>query len=298
MSAFTEKGLRFLFQLEDGQTFVNQSTTLTQDKLWATLTSYAIVSMMPSVEVDIYGMSQSQMDALTALQFVNSTTIRIGRNKLIVYASNDVSSGVWTQIYGGTITNAYPDFSEMPNVKFHISSMGFYRESLTVISDTSYKGNVRVSAVAKAILAKLDTPYNLVNQVPSEIIIPKAIHLRGSPRAQLNDLGIIGGVRFTYENDNIFMTPKDMKGTGAVVWDVSIGNGLLDYPAYTVDGLYVKTLFDPGRYSIFKTNLAVNSSLKYARGIWTPYHVQVNLSTRAETASWQAVYQCLNPNSG
>ncbi len=296
MNSFSQKGLRFTFQLEDGETFANGASSLVIDKLWASLNANAIVGSMPKVELEIFGVKGSNMDSLTALQTLLPTYKRIGKNQVIVEANNDISNpGGWAQVFGGIITNAYPDFSSAPNVKFHISAATAYLDQIKPLHPACINGNASLVQTAQSIISRFSAPFRLINLLPTgDIIIPNKLTLKaGSGNYQLSQLGLRTGTMFTTENSNIFLTDKGYNWKNAEAWSISAANGMLDYPSYTSYGLIVKALFDPNRFSLFK-QINVSSVLKYANGLWTPYRVDHTLSTHADSPKWESRFICLD----
>lgn len=150
---FTLKQLRFTFTLspQNPAQFSGSGNTLVivGAKASATITC-AGMPAFPAVDFYIYGLKQSDMNALTSLVFSNpSQSPPQTRNTVVIEAN---SGQGWYMVFNGQILTAGPDYSSVPEVPLHGTAQFLGFESLAPTAALSYPGpSTPVATIAQDI---------------------------------------------------------------------------------------------------------------------------------------------------
>ena len=143
-----KKALRFIITLGTGKFGSSSNNQITLEGFRATVNiDKAGGMMMGTLHAQIYGVSQSNMKAITTLQWKPQMIIP---NTVEVYAIDGAQESL---IFQGNIVNAWGDYSQMSDVFLQIQAQTAYFHQLNPVPPTSFKGQVDV-ATAMAQLAQ------------------------------------------------------------------------------------------------------------------------------------------------
>jgi len=215
----------------------------------------------------IYGMSKSLMNQLTAIGAVNNQNIG---NQISVEAMSIDSEGKRSQntAYSGTIQASWADFTNQPDVMLQVVSTGGLLLDIKPVSPTSFDGNTSVVDVASE-LAK-EGGLTLINHgVSGQLNDP---YYEGSTLTKIRKLSLAANIKFDIDevNNTLSIYPQDGLIDGDVPL-ISPSTGLIGYPAFSQNGIIVKSLYNPVIRN--NTRVKLESSLEQANGEFGAYDV-------------------------
>jgi hypothetical protein len=294
MPTFTQKQLRFTFVLSNNAQFAGSgSNTLVITGAKATvIVKGSGLPAFPEADVTIYGMLESDMQALVALQF---QPLSLQRNTLIVEANDGQG---FTTIFSGQIITGGPDYSNMPNVDLHITARVLGFESLNPTPATSYRGTTSVVNIVQSLAARMGvspTDYAVENNgVTAQLSSP---YFSGCIADQLRAVAAQSGTDVYIESNVIAICPK---GTprNRPTWVLSPTSGLKGYPKldYNRGFVNVEAYFNPA-FRFGGPITVQGSSTLTANGDWVIGTITNKLETVTINGNWFSYMLLYPPNS-
>jgi hypothetical protein len=239
VTSFSPKLLRFTFVLSNNAMFEGtNSNRLTVEGLRATANvRCAGAPAFPEVTCQIFGMKQDDMNALTSPAFdLFGTT----RNVLQVEAN---SGSGWATIFAGQITEALPDYADMPNVSLRVRAQVLQYELIDPVPVTNYTGPTDVATIVQTIATKMQRAFEN-NGVSAQLDSP---YLPNTLADQLRTVCEQAGVQLWADPAStvIAISPKGVP-RNVPVWVLSPATGLVGYPVIDSNGyIGVRSIFNP-----------------------------------------------------
>ena len=211
---------------------------------------------MGQLNLRIYGLSDSLMNELAQ---VGKTPQVFRRNSVVVSAGNDVDG--LSQVYAGTIIQAYADFGGMPEVCFNVTASVGGIHAAIPISALSYPGNAD-AAVILGFLAKIMQ----VGFEPNGVsVILRDRYYKGTALEQVKACIRDANVEWNgLENNILAVWPKHSMRPGRISL-ISPETGLVGYPTYNALGMTLTTVYNPAIR--FGTLVEVDSHLPVPGGM-------------------------------
>lgn len=231
------------------------------------------------------GRSQSQIDLSIFNVNQDLTQMIVGQGFSTPRITNAVVSVLagaaneQTQIYQGTIYDAFVDYNQMPDVPLRIKSTSTYFYRVKPVAPNSYINGVDVAEVIKG-LAKACN-YTFVNHGVSVIL--KDMYLCGSAIEQIMDCVDAADIGCTIHNGVVEISRKG-DFLSDVVTEISPETGLIGYPTVTNSGVLVNMVFSPKLRRLNRVN--IKSGNKAANGLFTIRTMEHNISTKTPGGSW------------
>ena len=286
MNSFSAvKRLRTTLTLSDQAATKFDSTgnnTLVIDDLRATAVVQSNARQATQMNLQIWGMRLSDMDAMTAA-WIDPFSVRNNRVTLEADSGNG-----FRPVFKGMIIEAQPDFKNAPEVPFQILSLlpGF--QQIEVADPLSYDGSVGIDVIGRHLAAQLGLSYDQTPGLTAALHNP---YFPGSIWDQLTAACKAANVDYYFLGDQLVFTPLNVafKDKPAVI--LSPTTGLLGYPVYSRRGLTVTAIYDPA----FQCGVAVevvDSLVKGANGRWYPYAMEHSLDARRPGGKWTTVMHC------
>jgi hypothetical protein len=304
LNTFTIKDLRFTFILSGNASFaVTGSNTLTVNGLRA---SVAVSSpgfpSFPTADATIYGMLQSDMNALIALAFDTNV---LNRNTMVIEQN---SGGGWTTLFAGQILTAFPDYTSVPNVSLRVTGQMFGFNALEPTAATSYTGDTDVATIVSNIAARMGATFenNGVQQTLSSPYFP------GTLTEQLRAVCDHAGIDCYQEPGNaaasapvIIICPQGQPRPDPAIFSLSPQTGLVGYPVRDSRGfLAVRSIFNPAYRYGGQVNLAdsgvaniPNQNFYDANGTWLTSAMTHTLESLTPGGAWFSDLLCYVPGT-
>lgn len=289
MTTFTKKDLRFTFILSNNAVFAGtNSNTLKINGLRASATiKGAGLPAFPEAELNIFGLLEADMNALTATQFQPLT---MQRNTVIVEA--DSGQGFST-VFSGQIITSGPNYDAIPAVELNVHARVLGFDSLNPATPTSYTGATDVATIVGTIASKLG--YVLENNgVSVNLSNP---YFGGTLVDQLRAVTSQAGIDVYTEGNVIAICPKGAPRKQQS-FTLSPASGLVGYPKldYQRGYVYAKALYN----SAFRFGGPITvqgSDIPMANGNWVIGTVTHELDASMPNGRWFSSMLLYPPNS-
>lgn len=252
-----------------------------------------------SAQVSVFGLSASLMNQLSTLGLVFNI---VPKNVLTITAGDD-ERGMST-VFSGTIWAAYGDYSAQPNVPFQFdcNSGGFGQVAPAPVS--SFTGKTSVETIMSGLARQLN--YGFKNSGVSVSLTSP--YFTGGLLDQARKCAEHAGIEYAILNGNMLeIWPRGGARNTPNIPVISKATGMIGSPAFTQQGIIVKTLFNPliSFGSLIKVESSVLTGLAGAQpapgGIKFPSQWAVNkldlaLDALAPKGEWQSTVYAYNPN--
>jgi hypothetical protein len=258
MASITQRELRITFTLSNGSTFAgapqqsNNTLQLSQLRASAKIVS-AGAPAFPTCELTIWGMRQSDMNALSALTL---QVTGITRNTVQVEANTGIG-GAWSTVFAGQISSANIDYSARPDVTLKVYGQYLYFDMLNPALPTSYTTGTPISTIVSTLAGKLGCAFenNGVNATLDAPYFPGTLvqQLRAAINKAGVDMYIVPGLGQANADQNnptagqtIAICNKGAMRQRIPSFNLSAASGLVSNPVPDSRGyLNVKALYNP-----------------------------------------------------
>jgi hypothetical protein len=236
LSSSNKKELRVVVTLGTGSFGASKGNQITMEGFRASVeVEVAGAQQWGTLRAQIYGVSQSDMNQITTLQYKAGTII--GNNKVDVYAIDGAQE---TLVFSGNIVNAWANYNSMPDVFLMIQAQMAYHAALTPVPPRSFKGPVDVASVMSQIVQGMGFTFEN-NGVTTQL---SGVYLPGTGMDQALSLAQQAGVDLYLDNNVLAITPPDTP-RGTLIPELSSGSGNVGYPTFDGVGVNFETLFNP-----------------------------------------------------
>lgn len=242
-----------------------------------------------NAQIDIFGLTTSLMNELSTLGMVfqlipqNTVTIRAG----------DATAGLAT-VFIGTIMSAVGDYNQAPNVPMHFECQAGLINAVAPFKASSYPNPTDVGTIMSGLAKQMG--YGFENS-GVEVTLPPS-YFSGSAEDQwqkvARDAGIQADVVPGASGSLVLAIWPKGKSRGGQAPLVSPSTGMIGYPAYTQQGILVKTIFNP--QIGFGGQINVQSSLPKATGTWIILRMDHALDSQVKGGQWESSLWCFNPD--
>jgi hypothetical protein len=278
---FTKKDLRFTFTLSNNAVFAGTNSNVLKVaglRATASLKGSGFPSF-PTADISVYGLSQSDMIGLTALQFL---PLNLQRNSVQVETN---SSSGWSTVFAGQIITAGPDYANVPEVPLNVSAQILFFDQLNPATPTSYPGTASVAEVVSTIAAKMGRVFEN-NGVETQLSSP---YFSGTLTDQLRAVAQHSGITvYTPPDENVVaICPRGVPRKKVETFVLTPASGLVGYPVldYQRGIVRVRSIFNPAFR--FGGPLTVQGSdVPSANGKWCIGTITHELSSLMPGGPW------------
>jgi hypothetical protein len=293
-SSFATKSLRVTFTLTTGGTFDTPTPGGTAGNVLklAGLRTLACVRgtgfpAWPDADLTVYGMRQSDMNALSSLAY---NTEQISRNNVLIEAD---SGNGFSAIFSGQIVNGYIDYAGAPEVCFRVQARALYLQSLTSNGPLSFPGATSAAGIINQLAVSAGYSFEN-NGVNAQLSSP---YYGGSVGDQINQIVKHIGCDMYIEGQVLAIAPKG-KPRSTPSFTLTPGSGLVSYPLADARGyIQVRALFNTafhfgGPITIAGSDVVLDPSGKTqllnarANGNWYVGSIQHNLEALKFGGAW------------
>lgn len=240
-----------------------------------------------TASLDIFGLTESLMNQLSTLGMVFNM---VPKNTITIQAG-DEQNGLST-VFIGTIMSGYADYNQAPNVPFHIEANSILAEAVAPATASSFTGSTAVADIMAGFARQMGLTFEN-SGVDGKISNP---YFAGNIRTQMRACAEHANINAETINGSILaIWPKGASRTGGTVPLISPETGMILYPAYTQQGIMLRTLFDP-KIS-FGGLVQVRSRVKAVNdvGQWAVNQLNLALDCQVPKGKWEAVISAYNP---
>jgi hypothetical protein len=231
--------------------------------------------MFGHLNAQIFGVSQSDMNLITTLQFQALTTTP---NVIAVYA---IDGDQQTLVFEGNIVNAWGDYQAMPDVSLHIQAQAAYLNMLIPVPPSSYKGAGDVATIMGQLAQQMGYTFENDNNVSLQLSNP---YLSGTAIDQAKAVADAAGIWWGIDGQVLWITMPYTARPGQIPL-ISPQSGLKGYPTFDGQGfIIIETLFNPAIK--FLGQLQLQSSIPRAAGQWTVVGIAHRLESEKPDGAW------------
>lgn len=224
-------------------------------------------------QVKIYGMTPSLMNQLTTL----GIAFNMVSKNIVTISAGDMTTGMST-VFSGTIFNAYEDASAQPDVPFVLECNSILADAVIPAAVSTFTGPTDVATIMSGLARAMGRGFEN-NGVSVQISNP---YLSGSYMTQARKIAEHAGIEWGILPNNVLaIWPKGGNRNTPNVPKVSVATGMVSYPAFTGQGIIVKTLFNP--LISFGSLVEIDSSL--LSGIAAAQPTQPLINTKNQQVS-------------
>lgn len=279
VSSFNRKRLRLTFILANSNAAFDgpagDANVLTVEGLRtiATVKSSG-ASTYATASVQVFGMRQKDMNALTMLQWKDDAAMR---NTLVIEA-NDGSG--WINVFSGSIYYGGPDYSDPANPMLRAEANALFVEALIPAVPSSYTGPTDAATIVSNIAAAMGKVFEN-NGVD---VVLQSPYLPGTLVQQLAAIRIAANIDIYTDADVIAITPHGQPRRTPEV-RITPQSGLVGYPTIDVAGVQLQTLFNPA-YRFGGPVIIEGADVPRANGRWFIYSLDHYLESERPGGSW------------
>lgn len=274
LSFDNKKELRFVITLATGTFGASSNNQITIEGFRATAEiDKAGGVQMGTLRAQIYGVSQSDMNAITTLQWKPGSLIK---NTVSVYAIDGPQE---TLVFAGNIVNAWGNYNSMPDVFLQIQAQTAYANQLQPIAPSSFKGVVDVASLMSKLAASMGYSFEN-NGVQIQLTNP---YLPNTGLEQAKNLAQAAGIDLYLDNNVLAITPPNAP-RGSLIPEISPQSGLDGFPTFDGTGVNFVTLFNPA--ITFGGVIKLTTSLPQAAGQWIVTSVSHRLESEKPGGAW------------
>lgn len=252
---------------------------------------------MGTLNLTVYGMDLSTMNSLSTLGTIPLT---VRRNTVTVYAYDTDTESSPTKIFEGTMTSAYADLSNQPDVCLRVEAAAGYLAQITPGKPSSYKGSVDAALVLQDLAGQMGVPFKNNGGFSAQLTNS---YYSGSYLAQAQACVEEARCSWNKVEDGTLAIWQPGKYREADVPLISTDTGMVGYPAYTSTGIMIRTVFNPaiifgGRINVQSSNLLksdIQGKVSNGNGIWVVNSLNYVLESLTPHGSWFADIQATIP---
>ncbi len=273
---YAKRAITVIFKLGEGSFGESGFNTLTVKGLRTLVQIEQVVLPSPPTTIlRIWGLTLDHINKLT----VAGLQWKFRANRVSIEAGE--LNGTMVQVFEGLIYEAYPDFTDMPNVAFIVQANGTGDIQIKPTTPVTFKGSVDI-AIA---LTQIIKPAGLTLENSGVNIKLSNPYFPGTVMQQIES--VCRAADCFYYIDTIkkvlAIWPKDKSRKTDTVAEISPATGQIGYPTFEQAVIVVRTLFDPELHAPHDaqpgTKVKINSQLKAANGTWTISKISYLLSS-------------------
>jgi hypothetical protein len=260
-----------------GDTFAQGNPLVTESLRTICNINFGNGSVVPTAEVIIYGLN---MPAMLKLMRIRWRDIRSMQNMIKVEAGEQ--GGELTTVYEGNITFGYVDMSNAPDVAFRITSSTSILDMYTAATPITFKGETPVVQALSTIAAEMG--YELENNGVPDSLTMKDVTLTDTNLNKIRALCKRYQIDLYVEQKRISIAPQG-GARDIPIATLRPGNGLIGYPAPTMQGVDVRCLYSPAIRFGGVIRIA-DSIMETCNGDWRVFGVTLNLESEVPGGNW------------
>jgi len=227
-------------------------------------------------QVKIWGMTPSLMNQLSTLGLVFNL---VPKNTLTISAGQLVNGVLqMATVFTGTIWAAYGDYQAQPDVPFIFECLSGVADAVISAPPSSFQGSADVATMMSGFARQMNLGFEN-NGVSAKLT---NAYFSGGAKIQAQKCAEAAGISWgIVDGSTLSIWPKGGNRNTPNVPVISPSSGMVTYPAFTQQGIIVKTVFNP--LIAFGGLIQVESSL--LSGIAAAQPMQTNLQTPSSPSS-------------
>ncbi len=288
----SEKELRFVITLGTGS-FKKGSVSIIRDGRTlgkSRINQIVIQGLRASVSIDkaggvqmgtltgrIWGVKESDMRAITTLQWAPDKTIR---NQIEIFA---IDGEVETLVFAGDIVNAWGDYQSAPDVFLYIMAQSAYHAQINPATPISYQGAMDAAEALRQIAVQM----GLTMEVNGAKAMLNDIYVANTLTEQAKEIAKAANFSMYIDDKTMAICPQYGSRQTAFIPDISPQTGMVGYPTFDGVGVSFVTLYNPA--ILFGGKVNVITDIPQAVGIWNVGSLSHRLECKKPNGQWFSV---------
>ena len=211
------------------------------------------------------------------------------RNNIVTVTAGD-SGGNMSLAFAGVITDAWPDYSNVPEVSLNVTGFTGLLAQLKPVPPSSYPGSTDVTDIMKDLAGKMG--YTLENNGVKVVL--SSPYLPGTARMQALAAAEAAGIYVVFDDDNGIMAilPKDGVRSGTAPTLDPANGTLIGYPSYVGPGrIGLRCLYNPairfqGNVNVQNSAVGGANGSSGANGTWRVFGLTHILESQIPDGAW------------
>lgn len=284
MNSFAKKRLRVTLIMTGANAVFpgTNSNTLVLENLRVSAKVQAVARLATQADISIYGMKQSDMDALT-VAWANPPVVL---DNLVILEA-DSGSG-FKQVFTGTMIEAQPNYAAAPDVSFGLLAMTGYFQKINPVPPRSFPAQSEADVVIGGIAADMGLDFEIQGSLGA---LAEGAYFWGTLWDQLAQACQAVNADFYVFGDKLLVTESGRPGATEPSVRLTPETGLIGYPCFERSGLLVAAIFDPA--FACGIPLDIEGDVPSANGRWYPYSMVHVLEALMPRGQWQTQMRCL-----
>jgi hypothetical protein len=230
---------------------------------------------LSQAQVRVFGMPLSIMNQLSTLGKPLAYTITPAT---ITIEAGDSQNGM-SVVFQGNITQAWADFNSAPEVSFNILAFVGALIAAAPTAASSFPGAADVATILAGLATRAGLNFEN-NGVNVKLASP---YFPGSLMAQISACADAAGISHIIDNGTLAIWPANGSRHDLAPL-ISPETGLVGYPAYTGQGIALRTLYNPSVG--YGSEINVESILTPACGTWVVNRLAYDLESKVPDGNW------------
>ena len=275
--SFVERDIRVTITLGGGKfgSTVEDTVVVSGHRITCDIVQYGAGSM-GEANVRIYGLPLELMNRMTT---VGPVMVSMPFANAIKIEAGEVGKTL-TNIYEGSIWQAWGDFSGMPDVALNVIARAGMNQALKPSQPLSYSGPVQAYKVMQTLAQQ--GGYAFENNGVNAILVDP--YLKGTLITQMRSVARAAHINATIDRGTLAIWNKGGYRNGTIPV-VGPGNRLVGYPSFTSSGVLVRTEFL--HEAVMGGRLQIEGSqLTMVNATWTISQVTHNISAQMPGGPW------------
>jgi hypothetical protein len=287
------KSLRFQITLATGTFGSSNNNQVTFEGLRATVEIEKAGGVQNNtLHARIYGVSQSNMNSLTVLQYQADQLAIVSNSAAGTGGQQRDDISVWaidgrqeTLIFMGKLSTAWGNYQNQPDVFLELQAISGLASQLSPVPPTSVKGTIDCATLMGTLATQMG--YTFENNGVSGVTLSNP-YLPNTALEQARALAHEAGCWLYLDPPVIAIVPPYTPRSTPVVPEISPQSGLVGYPTfgsgYGGPSICFQTLFNPA--ITFGGQIQVVSSLQRACGSWIVNSIAHSLDSEKPGGRW------------
>ena len=278
-----KKDIRVKIKLGQGTFGPNKGNEITIQGLRTIVEiSHGSGAQMSTMNLRIYGLSQDHMNSSTLTQFHRNFNIY---NFIEVTAINGSREDL---VFIGTISNAWPDYTNAPDVCLFLSCYNGLSEKTQIDKTFQKNGDIDVDQTLKSLITKANQNWKYESYgVVAKLTDP---HYQGSPYEQARQIAEDCHYSLVLDRDTVIVTAPGFYREGVVPF-ISYATGMIGYPLLDAFGVSFRTIFNPEIRMM--GHVKIDSTIPAANGRWLSLTISHKLESNKPNGAWMSNVRCV-----
>lgn len=229
-----------------------------------------------TLSMSIWGMSLSDMNQLSTV----GQQFRYMYKNQVTVTAGDAIAGMQL-VFQGNVTSAYVDAQSQPQVAFRVEAQPGAYLNVQSTQPTSVKGQADVAQLMQQLAQQAGLQFQN-NGVNIKLRNP---YLPGAIGNQIRTLAHMAGIEHIIDRGKLSIWMAGQATGNNIV--ISPQTGMVGYPTFNQNSIYVKTIFNPTIQNSQK--ITVQSDLTPACGTWQVFHVCHEIECQLPKGKWFSI---------